>query len=362
MPIPLWQCADKTLKTAWMLKGGLFLGLVLMLAACAPQQSRVPRGAENWPVSKRIQRLPQAQALPSPKPAWVARDVVADATEVAAQSYVVQPGDTLRRISDRLGASSEAIARANNIQPPFVIRIGQRLSIPGGRYHRVKSGETGIAIARAYGASWSKVVDANDLEEPYVLRVGQKLLLPSVHEVASMSMEERARAFTLDIGDLITGGEPAAEEHAATAPKPATPAAPQPVVAPSSFAGRFDWPARGTILSRFGAKPGGRFNDGINIRAARGEPIRAAGDGVVAYAGDTLPGFGWLVLIKHGSNWVTAYAHADALLVARGQTVKKGDIIARAGETGSVDEPQVHFEIREGRKPVDPLTLLPKLG
>src|SRR3546814_8480601 len=96
------------------------------------------------------------------------------------------------------------------------------------------------------------------------------------------------------MGDLITGGEPAAGESAAAAPGPATPDQ-GPVVAPSSFAGTFDWPARGAILSRYGAKPGGRFNDGINIRAAAGSPVRAAADGVIAYAGDTLPGFGTLI-------------------------------------------------------------------
>src|SRR3546814_9421916 len=92
---------------AAMSKGGLFLALVLMLAACAPHQSRVPRGAEDWPVNKRVQRLPPAQPLPPPKPQWVAREVTPDAVEVPAQTYVVRPGDTLRRISDRLGARSE---------------------------------------------------------------------------------------------------------------------------------------------------------------------------------------------------------------------------------------------------------------
>lgn len=356
-----------------MRKGGLLFGLLAMLAACASQHVAPPRAAENWPASKRIQRvptqkpLPPARPLPPPKAAWVARDVVANAAEVASQSYIVQPGDTLRRISDRTGAASEAIARANGIAAPFVIRSGQTLKIPGGRYHRVQAGETGIAIARAYGVPWSRVVEANQLDEPYVLRNGQKLLLPSRQEMAAMSIEERARAFRIDIADLISGGEPATEEGAAPAPiqsataqKPAAPG--QPVIAPSSFAGSFAWPVRGAILSGFGAKAGGRFNDGINIKAATGEPVHAAADGVVAYAGDTLPGFGGLVLIKHGGNFVTAYAHAESLLVARGQAVKKGDIIAKAGETGSVDEPQVHFEIREGRKPVNPLMLLPARG
>src|SRR3546814_16492259 len=107
-------------------------------------------------------------------------------SDLPAQTYVVRPGDTLRRISDRLGASSEAIARANNIPPPFIIRVGERLSIPGGRYHRAKSGETGIAIAPASGVSWSKVVDGNDLDEPYVLRVGQTLLLHNPPPVAAI--------------------------------------------------------------------------------------------------------------------------------------------------------------------------------
>src|SRR3546814_6880205 len=121
----------------------------------------------------RSQQLPPAQPLPPPKPAWVARDVVPDAVEVATQSYTVRAGDSLRRISDRTGASSEAIAIANKLKPPFVIRIGQTLRIPGGRYHRIKTGENGIAIAHAYGVPWGRVFEANGLEDPYILRTGR---------------------------------------------------------------------------------------------------------------------------------------------------------------------------------------------
>lgn len=348
------------LKYSAMKKGVIVHALFLALAACSTQQSSVPRGAENWPAEKRIQRLPQAQALPKATPQWTMRPVVADAVDVAEQSYVVKAGDTLRRISDQAGASSEAIARANNIEAPFVIRVGQRLRIPGGRYHSVKSGETGITIARAYGVSWGRVIDANGLTEPYILRIGQKLLLPTSREIAAMSMEDRARAFRLNIDDLITGSAPAEPEQTATSTPPPSVSkpAPQPAAPPAAL-GNFAWPAKGRILSSFGPKSGGRFNDGINIQLARGTTIRAAGDGVVAYADSTLPGFGGLVLIKHEANWVTAYAHADALLVTRGQKVKKGDAIARAGSTGSVDEPQLHFEIRQGRRPVDPIKQLP---
>ena len=140
------------------------------------------------------------------------------------------------------------------------------------------------------------------------------------------------------------------------------PAAPKPVAEPAVFAGRFFWPLEGSILSRFGPKPAGRYNDGINIRTPAGTPVKAAADGIVAYAGDGIAGFGGLVLLKHGDGWVTAYAHAEELLVTRGDKVKRGDTIARAGATGSVDEPQLHFEIRRGRTPVDPLKHLPARG
>ncbi len=109
-------------------------------------------------------------------------------------------------------------------------------------------------------------------------------------------------------------------------------------------------------------REGGLYNDGINIKATKGTPIRAAADGIVAYAGNDLGAFGNLVLVKHSGGWITAYAHAEALLVVRGDKVRKGDPIARVGESGKVDDPQLHFEIRKGRKPVNPEKYLPGLG
>ncbi len=148
-------------------------------------------------------------ALPSPPPAWEARRVVANARSVGDSSYVVRPSDTLRGIANTTGAGSEAIARANDIPPPFTIRVGQRLTIPGGRYHAVREGETGIAIARAYGVDWSRIVTANGLAEPYILRTGQRILIPG--DAVPRSAAERAAAFRLDIDDILTGGEPAIE-------------------------------------------------------------------------------------------------------------------------------------------------------
>ena len=123
----------------------------------------------------------------------------------------------------------------------------------------------------------------------------------------------------------------------------------------------FRWPARGRILSSFGEKSNGQVNDGINIAVPEGTSIRASENGTVIYAGNELQGFGNLVLVRHEGDWVTAYAHNSELMVRRGDTVQRGQIIARAGSTGNVTTPQLHFEIRQGSKPVDPLKHLSAL-
>ena len=120
----------------------------------------------------------------------------------------------------------------------------------------------------------------------------------------------------------------------------------------------FDWPVHGKVISEFGSFASGEKNDGINIAAALGAPIHAAADGVVSYTGNELKGYGNLILIRHSGDYVTAYAHAKSILVARGNRVVRGQVIGYAGTTGGVDVPQVHFEIRHGTAPVDPRPLL----
>lgn len=322
------------------------------------------------PYAREAVTMVELPAAAGPAPFRVSR-VLPNATESKARLYKVEAGDTLGRIAEKTGAGAEAIAYENDMGPPFAVRVGQTLKIPAGRWHRVRAGETGIAIARAYGVEWSRVVSANHLVEPYILRTGQRLRLPSTAEVATMSVEDRAAAFRLDIGDLISGGEPALSASAQPIkPRPAPPGvkpkAPLPattaVAAASPFNGRFTWPVTGPLLVRFGPQGGGRRSEGINISAAEDTPIRAAADGVVIYAGTDIALYGGLILIRHSDRWTTAYGHAAELLVSRGQAVKRGQPIARVGESGSVDSPQVHFEIRQGRKPIDPVTLLPRRG
>ena len=127
---------------------------------------------------------------------------------------------------------------------------------------------------------------------------------------------------------------------------------------PSGAMPSFRWPVRGRLIAGFGSKPDGTQNDGINLAVPEGTPIKAADDGVVAYAGNELKGYGNLVLISHANGFVSAYAHASELMVKRGDTVKRGQVIAHAGQTGNVTSPQLHFEIRKGSTPVDPAQYL----
>lgn len=294
-------------------------------------------------------------ALPAPPPAWQARPVTPDARTIGTSRYDVRPGDTLRGIADRTGSGSEAIARANTLSAPFTVRVGQRLEIPGGRYHLVRAGETGIAIARAYGVPWSEVIGVNALAEPYVLRVGMRVLIPGAGRASSAA--ERAAAFRLDIDDLVTGSQPALAANARPAPAGTTPRAlssTEAISQPERLRGGFAWPVHGRIVARYGPRASGEKFNGVKIAVPLGTPILAAADGVVAYTGSGVPTLGGLVIVKHGDGWTTVYGHASQLLVQRGQAVKRGQTIALSGDSGFADRPEVHFEMRRGRAPVDP--------
>ena len=147
----------------------------------------------------------------------------------------------------------------------------------------------------------------------------------------------------------ITQGSPTQQAQKAAG----TSAADTPDAAPI-----FQWPVRGKILSHFGPQPNGEKNNGLTIAVPEDTPIKSAEDGVVVYADNGLPGFGNLVLVRHADNYVTVYAHAKELSVMRGDQIKRGDIIAHSGQTGSVSTPQLYFEVRKYSAPVDPLRFL----
>jgi murein DD-endopeptidase MepM/ murein hydrolase activator NlpD len=117
---------------------------------------------------------------------------------------------------------------------------------------------------------------------------------------------------------------------------------------------KFMMPVKGPIISGYGPKADGLYNDGINIKAPAGTPVKAADNGVVVYAGDELKGFGNLILVRHADRWVTAYAHMGSMKVTKGDIVKRGQSIGTVGSTGSVDSPQLHFETRRGTEALNP--------
>jgi murein DD-endopeptidase MepM/ murein hydrolase activator NlpD len=355
-----------------MIVGGAFrvvagAALLPLLAACIPQnygQRAEPRagGAEINDPTAAPRREQDVPSLPAPPPAWIAQPVTPDARIVAPSTYTVRPGDTLRAIAVVTGAGSEAIARANGLTAPFTLQPGQRLTIPGGRYHLVRAGESGIAIARAYGIEWSRVVAANELTEPYMLRVGQRVLIPGEHR--PITREQRAAAFRIDIDDIVTGSQPAIAERARPAPPtasssrvlpPTTPVAP-----PATLSGGFAWPVKGQIVRRFGPVASGERSNGLKIAVPLDTPVLAAADGTVIYVGSDIPSLGGLVMVQHGGGWITIYGHAGQLIVQRGQAVKRGQMIALSGDSGT-NRPQLHFEMRQGRTPVDPIPRLPRL-
>ena len=155
--------------------------------------------------------------------------------------------------------------------------------------------------------------------------------------------------------------EPAPPQAVASA-APAVPPPPGPLPEPSHGGNGFAWPVRGSVLVGYGPGANGTQNDGINIAAPLGTPVLAASDGVVAYAGNELRGFGNLILLKHADGWTTAYAHCESISVKRGDRVKRGQPIARVGATGAVVEPQLHFELRRGTRALDPQTYLPPVS
>ena len=346
-----------------------------------------------------------ASYSPSPTHANAARSSTAGAREVTGsvnapksaasgnwtweggKAITVAPGETIDALARRYGVPPSAISQANNIAPTTTLRPGQQLVIP--RYghapvatapaskpvanaasptgnpavHVVASGDTLTKISRHYGKPISEIVKANNIQATAKLNVGDRLIIPGARVSA-------AKPNATPVKPAVVQGQAAAPvtapevEPVASAsvvtPVTDTPAAKEAVKSAEGTGAlpKFRWPANGRVIASFGPSTNGQQNDGINIALPENTPVKAAEDGVVAYAGNELKGYGNLVLVRHPNGYVTAYAHAKELLVKRGDPVKRGQVIARSGQTGNVNAPQLHFEIRKGASPLDPTRFL----
>jgi murein DD-endopeptidase MepM/ murein hydrolase activator NlpD len=333
------------------------------------------------------------------------------------KAYKVRKGDTLEKIARKLDSEVDDLARANKLKKPYRLHPGQTIRGPGGsaKAYVVASGDTLGAIARRFDVTSDELRSANGLRRGARVAPGRKLRLPAGYRdrgpvvvTAEVSKPPPSSSFRYPtpVGQTLPPPRTASEGLPAT-PQPYAPSGraystPQPY-APSGRAyspprtytpsgsssggltgapvasaavsdaqimqmgrGLFAWPIRGDVISGFGGKGNGQRNDGLNIRAASGDAVRAAAAGDVVYAGDQVPGFGNLVLIKHPDGWVTAYGHLARVDVRMQQKVTQGQQIGQAGATGGVAEPQLHFEVRyaanpqERARPVDPELVLPR--
>ena len=296
-----------------------------------------------------------------------------------ATAVVVGKGDSVYALSRRHSVSIRAIILANNLQPPFLLRVGQRIVLPRAPSYKVKRGDTLSEVAETQGVGMYELARLNALKAPYTIFVGQQLRLPGsvaarsiagvqaasgTSNVKTVSVSPNADQLSAKASPPPLRTKPPAwataprkpAKEVAQAPfsvRPSKPPRRIPKPAPRTGKG-FQWPVQGRVISSFGAKSKGLRNDGINIAAPRGAPVVAVENGVVVYAGNELRGFGNLVLIKHSGGWVSAYAHNDRLAVQRGDKVRKGQRIARVGSTGGVKTPQLHFELRKGKRARDP--------
>ncbi len=219
--------------------------------------------------------------------------------------------------------------------------------------HVVAAGETLKSIARIYRKPVAVIARANNLAVNAKVRRGERITIPDIKE-ASEGTPARSEASAAPATSSVAMAESSQTARVVgTAPAMSSQEAVKSAEPAGSLPG-FRWPVRGRVIAAFGPKPNGVQNDGINLAVPEGTPIKAAEDGVVAYAGSELKGYGNLVLVRHPNGFVTAYAHASDILVKRGETVKRGQVIAHAGQTGNVSSPQLHFEIRKGATPVDP--------
>jgi murein DD-endopeptidase MepM/ murein hydrolase activator NlpD len=287
-------------------------------------------------------------------PAAVAAPAQVRAAEAGGGVHVVTPGQTLYSIARQYHTRPEQIAAANGLPSNTAVRIGQKLRIPG-----AGDGPAKTQLV-AYTPSDEKPAGVGAPPKPLgklVVKNDRTIAVPqSMAEAPALPPEPAAPAQPPAVAAVPPAPPPAA---AAPTETPAVAAAAVDAADPPSANGTsFRWPVRGRIISAFGSKPNGERNDGINLAVPEGTSVKAAEAGTVIYAGNELAGYGNLVLIRHADGWVSAYAHNSEILVKRGDKVARGQTIGKAGATGSVNAPQVHFELRKGAKPVNPLDYL----
>ncbi len=366
-----------------------------------------------WPVESRA----PLQSSPAPSPA-APSPYGASATAETGEQIEVRPGDTLYGLSKRHHVSLTELMAANDLKGP-ALKPGQKLYLPAAKGHRtglsttetaaaqpsitaapaepapadwtgtyvMQPGDSLYAVARRHNVKPADLQKYNGVSDVRRLRPGTVLKMPAgagtqvaTNYVTQTDAAPAPVASADPAAPRVVQSAPPAQPTilnsqspapaadgkqtvAVNTPNSATDGVPKAAPGSGSAAetGKLRWPAQGKVIAGFGQRPDGTHNDGVNLAVPMGTEVHAAEGGVVAYAGNELKGYGNLILLRHDNGWVTAYAHSEELLVKRGDKFMRGQVIAKAGKTGQVDQPQVHFELRQGQRPVDPTPFMEKL-
>lgn len=290
-------------------------------------------------------------------------------------AHVVQKGDTVYKISQKYNLDLRGIIETNHLSPPYALAAGTRLNLPAPKTYTARGRDSLYTISRLFNTTQTELASLNRLSPPYKLASGQILKIPNNYDtqpepeaapVMSAAMPEKIESVP-----LASNLPPPVEGAPTTTPMPPQPqpatSAPASTTQTASVAdtkplpareGKFMKPVSGKIISNFGDKADGQHNDGINIQAVKGDAVRAAENGKVVYVGNEIEGYGNMILLRHKDQYMTAYAHLGKTLVKKGDIITRGQTIGTVGSSGFVDKPQLHFEIRKGKKAIDPSGLI----
>ncbi len=253
-------------------------------------------------------------------------------TRTTIEEYVVKSGDTISSIAKKFGLSINTLLWTNKLTKFSIIRPGDKLTIPpqNGVIHSVKSGDTIKKIADLYQADEIAIIEANNIN-PRALKVGSQIFIPDGVPPAPKIRKKSKPKTSLSLKQILTKPKPA----------PANP----------NSGTKLLWPAKSHRINQYYSLR----HRALDINGRMGDPIYAAEDGKVIRAGWNR-GYGYNVMINHGNGMVTLYAHSSKLLVKKGDTVKRGDVIALIGSTGWSTGPHIHFEVRINGRKINPLT------
>ena len=362
------------------------ISALLFVSACSPLANRLVEPASSsavYPLNDSIvtHSIPsRTHASYSPSPNYepsrrvtsrslapietypIDEPVVTSYREPTDGTVIVRSGDTLLGVAREHGVDAVDLAELNTLEAPYSLRVGDELVLPGSQAARKLTTKREIQTQRiARSKATPKPRKIRTVAIPTAKPKRALVRRAQVKRVAKIKNKKVAKVAlphkkialkSISKKPVQKPVKVARIEKPLVIKKPVLKTTPKKQTA--SVGNKFRWPVRGRVISEFGSKSNGAKNDGINLSVPKGAAIVAAENGLVVYSGNELKGYGNLVLIRHSDGWSTAYAHISEMLVKKGQTVRRGQVIAKAGQTGSVSRPQLHFELRRGTNPVNP--------